>query len=187
MASVRVKEVIQQKHASRSYEDQERHLHARLFIYFGDQIRRGDVDRNARRQGQAEAHFVAENCHRHHSGDGRYAQRHGRSPGEGAAAAAGQHHRRDGEPFRNLVEKTREENDPAERLRNQESRGDLDPIEKRVDQQPDQNRVSLVSMDELVGVSFFSKVEMRSDGVLEEMNKKVSSQDEKSRIRATQM
>ena len=42
-------------------------------------------------------------------------------------------------------------------------------------------------VDELVGVSFFSKVEMRGDGVLEEMNKQVSSQDEKSGVRATQM
>ena len=39
---------------------------------------------------------------------------------------------------------------------------------------PDQNRISLVRMDELVGVGFFSKVEMRGDGVLEEMDEQVS-------------
>ena len=38
----------------------------------------------------------------------------------------------------------------------------------------------------MVGVGFFSKVEMRSDGVLEEMDEQVSEQDEESGIRATQ-
>src|ERR1019366_1912609 len=42
-------------------------------------------------------------------------------------------------------------------------------------------------VDELVGVRFFSKVEMRSDGVLKEMYEQVSAEDEKSGVRATQM
>src|ERR1019366_5882283 len=75
----------------------------------------------------------------------------------------------------------------AERLRNQESGGDCDAIEKRVDQQPDQNRIAFMRVDELVGVRFFSKVEMRSDGVLKEMYEQVSAEDEKSGVRATQM
>src|ERR1035441_4410938 len=182
-----MKNPIQQKHTRRSDEDQYGHLHAGFFIHFGDEVRSGHVDRNARRQGQAEAYLVAKDCHRHHSSHGGYAQHHGRSPGECAASATGEHHRRDGESFGNFVQKNREEDDPAERLGNEESRGDRDAVEKRVDQQPDQNRVSLVRMDELVGVSFFSKVEMRSDGVLEEMDEQVSEQDEESGIRATQL
>src|SRR5450631_551683 len=130
---------------------------------------------------------MAEDGHRHHSGYGRYTQQHGRSPSEPAASATGQHHRRDCESFRNLVEKNRQEDDPAERLGNEESRGDRDPIEKGVNQQPDQNRISLVSVHELVGVGFFSKVEMRGDCVLEEMDEQVSEQDEKSGIRAAQL
>ena len=79
------------------------------------------------------------------------------------------------------------EDDPAERRGNQESRGDRDAIEKCVNQQPDQNRISLVRMHELIGVSFFSKVEMRRDGVLEEMDEQVSEQDKKPGIRPTQL
>ena len=75
------------------------------------------------------------------------------------------------------MQKNRDENDPAQRRRNEESRGDRDAIEKCVNQQPDQNRISLVRMDELVGVGFFSKVKMRSDRVLEEMDEQVSAQE----------
>ena len=42
-------------------------------------------------------------------------------------------------------------------------------------------------MYELVGVGFFSKVEMRGDRVLEEMDEQVSEQNEKSRIGAAQL
>src|SRR5208283_1935545 len=116
-----------------------------------------------------------------------YAKQHGSSPGEGAAAAARQHHRRDDEAFRNLVQKNRDKDDPAERLGNEESRGDRDAIEKRVNQQPDQDRIAFVRVDELVGVGFFSKVKVRGDGVLEEMDEQISEQDEESSIRATQL
>jgi len=85
------------------------------------------------------------------------------------------------------VQKNGHEDDPAQRRRNEKSRSDRDPIEKCVDQQSDQNRVSLVSMDELVGVGFFAEVEMRSDSVLEEMDEQVSEQDEKSGVRAAQL
>ena len=85
------------------------------------------------------------------------------------------------------MQKNRYEDDPAERRGNEESRGDRDAIEKCVNQQADQNRVSFVSMHELVGVGFFSKVEMRGDGVLEEMDEQVSAEDEKSGIGATQL
>src|SRR6195256_2615091 len=42
-------------------------------------------------------------------------------------------------------------------------------------------------MDELVGVGFLSKVEMRRDRVLKKMDKQVSPEDEKSGVPATQM
>ena len=181
-----VKEAVQQEHARGSDEDQQGHLHSGFLIHFGDQIGRGHVDGNARRQGQAKTHFVTEDGHGHDSCDGCNAEKHGRSPGGGAAAAAGQHHRRDGEAFRNFVQKNREEDDPAEGGRNQESRGDGDAVEEGVDQQANQYRISHVSMDELVGVGLFSEVEMRGDGVLEEMDEQVSEQDEKPGILAAQ-
>jgi len=42
-------------------------------------------------------------------------------------------------------------------------------------------------MHKLVGVGFFSKVEMRGDGMLEEMDEQISEQDEKSGVRTTQL
>src|SRR5208283_2216255 len=89
--------------------------------------------------------------------------------------------------FWNLVQKNRYEDDPTERRRNKKSRGDRDPIEKCMNQQPDQDRVSLMSMDELVSVSFFSEVEMRSHRVLEKVDEQVSAKDKKSGIRAAKL
>src|SRR6202030_1496608 len=67
------------------------------------------------------------------------------------------------------------------------SRGNRDPIEKRMNQQPDQNRISLVRMHELVSMRFFSKVEMRRDRMLKEMDEQVSREDKKPTIRASEL
>src|SRR5271169_6600364 len=85
------------------------------------------------------------------------------------------------------MQKNRDEDDPAERRRNEEARGYCDAVEKRVNQQADQHRVAFMRMDELVGVGLFSKVEVWSDGVFEEMDEQVSGEDEKPGVRATQL
>src|ERR1700692_4274170 len=85
------------------------------------------------------------------------------------------------------MQNNRQKDDPSERRGNQKPRGDRNPIEERVNQQSDQNRISLVRMHALVGVGFFSTVKSRSDGVLEEMDKQVSPEDEKPGIPAPQM
>src|ERR1700687_5827967 len=85
------------------------------------------------------------------------------------------------------MQKNRHEDDPAKRRGDEKSRGDRDAIEKRMNQQPDQNRIAFMRVDELVGMGLFSKVEMRGDGVLEKMDEQVSGEDEKSGITATKL
>src|ERR1700691_5956508 len=62
-----------------------------------------------------------------------------------------------------------------------------DAIEEGVYQQPDQNGISFVRMDELIGVGFFPKMEMRGDRVLKKMDEQVSAEDEKSGVRTAQI
>ena len=85
------------------------------------------------------------------------------------------------------MQEDRDKDDPAERRGNKKSGRDRDAIEKSVNQQAHQDRVSLVRMHELVSVRFFPEVEMRGDGVLEKMNEQVSAKNEKSGVGSTQM
>jgi hypothetical protein len=81
------------------------------------------------------------------------------------------------------MQKNRDENDPAQRRRNQKPRSNRDPVKERVNQQPNQNRISLVRMDKLLGVRLFSKMKMRRDRVLEKMHQQIPAQDQKPSIR----
>ena len=85
------------------------------------------------------------------------------------------------------MQKNRHENNPPELRRNQKSRGNRDAVEKGVDQQADQHRVAFVSVNELVGVRFFSKVEVRRDRVLKEMDEQVSAKNKKPGVGAPQL
>src|SRR5580658_2816771 len=85
------------------------------------------------------------------------------------------------------MQKNCDKNNPAQRWRNQESRSDCDAIEKRVDQKSHQNRIAFVSMHELIGVRFFSKMKMRSDRMLEEMDEQISPKNEKPGVGAAQL
>jgi len=57
--SVQVKQSFQQEKHPRTYEDEKGHLHRGFLIYFGHQIRCGDVDRHARRQRQPRTHMMS--------------------------------------------------------------------------------------------------------------------------------
>ena len=65
------------------------------------------------------------------------------------ALPAGQHDRCNRESFRNLVQEDGQKNDPSQPVGNQEAGGDGDAVEKRMDDQSDQNRVSPVAVDKL--------------------------------------
>src|SRR5690349_10635447 len=103
---------------------------------------------------------MAEQCHGEDSGESRPAQHHRCAPCSAAARSTGQHYRTDREAFRDLMQKNRDEDDPAQRVRNQEPRSNGDSIEEGVNDQSEQDRVAAVAVNKLIVMRFFTKVEM---------------------------
>lgn len=67
---VDVEHMIQQEEDRGSYKYQQRHLHCRLFVNFGDEIGSGDVDRHSRRERKTRTNIVTENRHGEYTGQG---------------------------------------------------------------------------------------------------------------------
>ena len=80
-----------------------------------------------------------------------------------------------------------DENDPAQPFRNDEAGCDGNAVEEGVDQQSQQDRIAFVGVDELMRVGLFAKMKVRGDGVLEEVNQKVSQQNQESGPGAAQV
>src|SRR3954471_23440742 len=64
---VDVEEPVEREHQSHTQEDDERHLHARLAVDLGKQVRRSNVDGYAGREGQSGINAVAEDSHGQHT------------------------------------------------------------------------------------------------------------------------
>jgi hypothetical protein len=122
---------------------------------------------------------VLKQSHSQNSGKGCCTQQHGCAPSRAAALAARQHHRCDGESFWNLVQKDGQKNNPSQPVGDEEARSNRNPIEKRVDGQTEQNRISLVGVNKLIFMGFLSEMEVWSDGVLEKMDYQVAHQNQK--------
>jgi len=84
------------------------------------------------------------------------------------------------------VQENSKENNPAQPLGNQKSRRDSDAVEKGVDDQSDQHRISLARVEEFILVRLFPKMKVGGDGMLKKMDDEVSNQDEKGCILAAQ-
>src|SRR5437660_8390314 len=125
---------------------------------------------------------MAEQRHRQNSRQSRRSQENRSSPGVSAAAAAGQHRGGDCESLWNLVQENRQKDEPPEPVGDQESCRNRDAIKKRVDEQADENRQTLVRMEELVVMGLFAEVEMGCDGVLEKMDDQIAKQNQERRV-----
>src|SRR5579863_4738911 len=106
--------------------------------------------------------MMPEERHGQDARESRSAQNHRRAPRRPATASARQHDRTYGEAFGNLVQKDREENQPPQPVGNQESGSDRDTVEEGVNDQAEQDRVTLVGVNEFVAVRFFAEMKMRS-------------------------
>src|SRR5579871_3969451 len=120
--------------------------------------------------------MMAKERHRQDSRQRRPSQHNRSAPSRSATAAARQHDGAGGESFGKFVEKDRQEDQPSQPVRNQESGSDGDPVEKGVNDQTNQHRVTAVDVDEFIGVRFFAEMEVRSNRVLKKMNDEVSQQ-----------
>ena len=80
------------------------------------------------------------------------------------------------------MQKDGHENHPAQPVGNNKARCDRYAVKKSMDDQPHEHRVSAVTMNESILVSFFAEMEVGSDRVLEQMNQQITSQYEDSII-----
>src|SRR5579864_5180113 len=78
------------------------------------------------------------------------------------------------------MQKDRQEDQPAQPVRNEEPRSDGDAVEERVNDQSEQDRIGFVGVNEFVVMRFFTEVEMRRNRVFEEVNDQISQQNQKS-------
>src|SRR5438445_9647651 len=92
------------------------------------------------------------------------------APGNSATLATCQHDGSNRESFRNFVEKNGEKDDPSQPVGNDKARRNGDPVEKRVDDQCEQNGIAVMTAHKLIMMRFFSEMKMRGDSMLEEMN-----------------
>ena len=58
-----VEQPVQQEEHPCAYKDEQGHLYRRFLVDFGNQIRGGNVDRDASRQRQPSVHVMAEQGH----------------------------------------------------------------------------------------------------------------------------
>src|SRR5437016_12838524 len=84
------------------------------------------------------------------------------------ALPTSQHDRRNRESFWNLVQKDGQKDDPPQPAGNDETGGDGDAVEKSMDDQSDQHRVSPVTVDKCIPVRFLAKVKVRRNRMLEQ-------------------
>ena len=67
---------------------------------------------------------------------------------------------------------------PSQPIRNDKTGSDGDAVKKSMDDQSHEHRVSPVAVDECILVSFLAKVEVRRDRMFEQVNQKISGQNE---------
>ena len=130
--------------------------------------------------------MVTQQRHDKHTGKRGCPQQNGSAPSNSAALATCQHDGSNCKSFRNFMEKNGEKNDPSQPVRNDKAGSNGDPVEKRVDDQCQQNRIAVMTAYKLIRMGFFSEMKMRGDSMLEEMNDQITEQDQKCRAPATQ-
>src|ERR1700756_5604785 len=114
--------------------------------------------------------MMAENRHRQNSRQSRSAQDNRCAPSRTPAPPAGQHDGTYGKSLGNFVQEDGEENQPAEHVRNQKSGRDRDAVKEGMNDKPQQDGVAFVRVHELVVMCLLTKVEVRSNGMFEEVN-----------------
>src|SRR5437660_3297553 len=93
---------------------------------------------------------MTEDRHRQHSSQSRSPQDNRCAPSRAATASAGEHDGTYGKSLGDFVQEDREENQPAEHVRNQKSGRDGDAVEKCMNDEPQQDRVAFVGVNKLV-------------------------------------
>ena len=84
------------------------------------------------------------------------------------------------------MQKNREEDQPSQPVRDQESRGDGDAIKKRVDDQSQQDGIAAMHVREFLLMGFFAEMKMRGDRMLKKVDDQVPNQDKQRRRFAAQ-
>src|SRR3954468_10998356 len=138
-AVLQVDEMVEQEEHRNPDEHDYGHLDAGLAVDFGDEVRGGNINRDAGGNGQAVAYCVLTDRHGQNAGNGCDAEQHRSEPRASLAEAAGQHHRRDGEAFGNFVEEDGEKEDPAKPRRDEKPGGNGDAVEESVDYEAEQD------------------------------------------------
>src|ERR1700675_227306 len=110
---MRVKQTFEQEKYSRAHEDEQRHFHCRLPVYFRNQIRSCHIDRHTSRERQAGGYVMAKQRHGENARERCPPEDHRCPPSRCSTAAASQHHRTYRKAFWNLVQEHGEKNNPT--------------------------------------------------------------------------
>src|SRR5258708_22861383 len=129
---------------------------------------------------------MPEQRHSENAGESGSSQNYRCAPCNPTASATGQHHRTHREAFRNLMQEDCEENQPAQPVRNQKPRRDGDAVEESVDDEAEEDGISLVRVDELILVRLFAEVEVGRDRMFEKVNDEVTKQNQEGRAASAQ-
>ena len=75
-----------------------------------------------------------------------------------------------------------QKDDPSQPVGNNETGSDRDAVKKSMDDQSHQHRVSPVTVDERILMSFLAEVEVRRDRMFEQMDQKVSGENQEGAL-----
>src|SRR5437867_9542441 len=165
----------------RSRKKRRRQRPPTLPLKFRDEVRRGHIDRDTRRQRQPVVDQERDLAREGHARERRRAQ-HGRRADRLPARPPPRHHEaRHGHALRKLMKEDRDEHHHAERRAHEKRAGDGDGINKGVQQQPHERRGARHPID---GVGLLAEVKVRRQGVLREMHSEVARQHQRRRRRA---
>lgn len=148
-----------------------------MAVNFGKEVGSRDVERDTpgEREGVLELGF--EEAGKGDAEQSRAAENSGSSDGVLARLTASQNHGGDGETFGEFVEKDGDENDSAEPGGNEEAGGDSYAVEEGVNAEAEEDGAAGMAVFELFVVSLFTEVEVRGDGVFEQMDEKETDKD----------
>ena len=158
-----------------------------LAIDLWEEVGGRDVDGDAARKRKGVFELGLQEASQGDAGQGCHTEASGGLEGPLPALATGQDHGGYREALRQLMEKHGEKENDSQPSGDEESRGDGHTVEKRVNEQAEKGAGAGVLVTHGFGVGLFPEMEMRRQGVLEEMHQEKTNEDVKERAIAGEL
>src|SRR5262245_21976686 len=145
-------------------------------INFGNQVGRGDIERDAGREGKREFDGGLYGECQNYSGESRGGDQRGRARRRLIAAPGSERDRSDSEAFGDFVQEYRDEEEQSQSETREQPGSDCDAVEESVKRKRDDRSGRHPTAHHFVGMCLFAEMEVWRDGVFDELDQQVARQ-----------